>query len=221
MILSEVMTRLEALGSAKIRELNVRGGAGENQFGVKSGDLRTLAKEIKLNPALAAELWATGNVDARLLAVLLMKPKELSVDEVEALVRESTYGQLADWVNSYVVKAHPRKEELRQKWMTSDEVMTSRAAWSLTAERIEKSPDGIDLSALLDRIEREMGAAPELVQWTMNFSLAAIGINFAEYRERAIAIGNKLGVYRDYPTSKGCTSPFAPIWIAEMVKRQG
>ncbi|TDP30592.1 hypothetical protein DFR75_11156 [Nocardia ignorata] len=25
----------------------------------------------------------------------------------------------------------------------------------------------------------------------------------------------------DYPTSPGCTSPFAPTWIAEMVRRQG
>jgi hypothetical protein len=37
---------------------------------------------------------------------------------------------------------------------------------------------------------------------------------------RAIAIGEKAGVYRDYPVSKGCTSPFAPIWINEMVRRQ-
>jgi hypothetical protein len=26
---------------------------------------------------------------------------------------------------------------------------------------------------------------------------------------------------REYPVSKGCTSPFAPIWIKEMVSRQG
>lgn len=39
--------------------------------------------------------------------------------------------------------------------------------------------------------------------------------------KRALAIGEKLGVYRDYPVSKGCTSPFAPIWINEMVRRQG
>ena len=32
--------------------------------------------------------------------------------------------------------------------------------------------------------------------------------------------GAKLGVYRDYPVSKCCTSPFAPIWIKEMVNRQ-
>lgn len=36
-----------------------------------------------------------------------------------------------------------------------------------------------------------------------------------------MAIGEALGVYRDYPVSKGCTSPFAPIWINEMVRRQG
>jgi len=29
------------------------------------------------------------------------------------------------------------------------------------------------------------------------------------------------GAAGDYPVSKGCTSPFAPIWNAEMVRRQG
>lgn len=45
--------------------------------------------------------------------------------------------------------------------------------------------------------------------------------NFPEHRKRALAVGEKLGVYRDFPVSKGCTSPFAPIWINEMVSRQG
>lgn len=31
----------------------------------------------------------------------------------------------------------------------------------------------------------------------------------------------RLGLCRDYPVSKRCTSPFAPIWINEMVRRQG
>jgi 3-methyladenine DNA glycosylase AlkD len=91
----------------------------------------------------------------------------------------------------------------------------------LTTERIIKNPEGLDLSALLDRIEAEMGGADPFVQWTMNYSLAQIGILYPEHRARAIAIGEKLGVLRDYPTSKGCTSPFAPIWIREMAGRQG
>ena len=73
----------------------------------------------------------------------------------------------------------------------------------------------------MDRLESEMeNAAPE-VQWTMNSTHAKIGIHFSEHRQRAIAIGEKLGIYRDYPVSKGCTSPFAPIWIKAMVDRQG
>jgi hypothetical protein len=33
-------------------------------------------------------------------------------------------------------------------------------------------------------------------------------------------LGEAMGIYRDYPVFKGCTSPFAPIWIAEMVRRE-
>jgi 3-methyladenine DNA glycosylase AlkD len=83
-----------------------------------------------------------------------------------------------------------------------------------------KSPEGLDLVALLDRIESEMGSAASEVQWSMNECLAQIGIHFPKHRKRALAIGEKLGLYRDYPVSKGCTSPFAPIWINAMVSRQ-
>ena len=66
-----------------------------------------------------------------------------------------------------------------------------------------------------------MPAAPAPTQWTMNSCLANIGIHHPALRKRALAIGERLGIYRDYPVSTGCTSPFAPIWINEMVRRQG
>jgi len=119
------------------------------------------------------------------------------------------------------VKEHADKETLRKKWMTSDDRWAARAGWQLTAGRVAKSPEGLDLDALLDRIEKEMGAAASEVQWTMNMCLAEIGIHFPKLRKRAIAIGEKLGIYRDYPVSKGCTSPFAPIWINAIVSRKG
>ena len=70
-----------------------------------------------------------------------------------------------------------------------------------------KSPDGLDLLALLDRLEKEMPKAPPQAQWTMNICLVEIGIHHAEHRDRALAIGEALGIFRDYPVSKGCTSP--------------
>jgi 3-methyladenine DNA glycosylase AlkD len=215
MTVDGILEELTALG------MDSRNGAGDLRNGVKLGDLRALAKRIKTSPELAEVLWQTGNPDAMLLSVLLMRPKAIPAERLDAMVRAVTFTQLADWLGSYVVKAHPDKEALRQRWMESGDVMAGRAGWSLTAERIAKSPEGLDLAALLDRIEREMGDAPAPVQWTMNYCLAEIGIRSPEHRERAVAIGEKLGVFRDYPTSKGCTSPFAPLWIAEMARRQG
>lgn len=216
----EVLQQLEALGNQATRAHNTKYGAGRNQFGVRLGDIRVLAKKLKTNHELGKSLWKTGNLDAQLLATLLMIPKSLSAAELDEMVPTISFPGVADWFISYVIKQHPEKESLRQRWMTSDDRMAARAGWSLTAERVAQSPEGLDLPALLDRIESEMGSAAPEVQWTMNGALAEIGIHFPEHRKRAIAIGESLGIYRDYPVSKGCTSPFAPIWINAMVNRQ-
>ena len=221
MTLKDALAQLESLGNEKVRKHNTKSRAGDNQFGVPSGDVRKLAAKLKNNQQLAPALWDSGNIDAQRLAILLTKPNTLSRDEMDRMVRSVNYAHVADWLSSYVVKNHPDKEALRQAWMKDKDLWAARAGWSLTSERIAKSPEGIDVKALLDRIESEMGNAPPELQWTMNMTLATIGIHFPKLRKRAIAIGEKLGVYRDYPVSKGCTSPFAPIWINEMVRRQG
>lgn len=220
MTLGETIKQLQALGTAKVRAQNTKNGAGDNQFGVSLGDIRVLAKKIRTNHALALSLWGTGNADAQFLATLLIQPKKLSAEEMHRMVRSITFVRVADWFNSYVATKHPDKEALREAWMATDDRWAARAGWHLTSGRVAKTPDGLDLPDLLDRIESEMADAVPEVQWTMNNTLATIGIHVPELRQRAIAIGEKLGIYRDYPVSKGCTSPFAPIWINAMVSRQ-
>ena len=221
MTLNETLELLKAHTDKSTQTYNTKHGICENQYGVKLGDIRKLAKEIKSNHGLALELWKTENFDARMLATLIVKPKELTAEALDAMVRSVKYARVSDWLNSYVVKFHPDNETLRQKWMTDSHPMASRSGWYLTSQLIADKPEMVNLSSLLDRIENEMGSASPEAQWTMNFCLAAIGINHPEHRKRAIDIGEKLGVYRDYPVSKGCVSPFAPIWINEMVKRKG
>jgi len=120
-------------------------------------------------------------------------------------------------IGAYVVAQHPETEALREKWMMAKDRWAARAGWHLTASRVNKGAIGLDLPALLDRIEKEM---PK-VQWTMNNTLAAIGIHHPKLRKRAIAIGEQIGLYRDWPVSKGCTPPYVPVWVDFMVKRQG
>ena len=221
MTVKEILSQLESLGDDARRAHNAKAGAPDNQFGVKLGDIRVVAKKLKTDHELALKLWETGNVEAQLLATLVIKPKSLSADELDALTRSTSCAQAADWLNAYVVAEHPEKEALRVKWMKAKDRWAARAGWNLTASRINKGAGDLDLAGLLDRIEKEMPKAKPEVQWTMNNTLGAIGIHHAKFRERAVAIGEKIGLYRDWPTSKGCTPPYVPVWVAAMVKRQG
>ena len=65
-----------------------------------------------------------------------------------------------------------------------------------------------------------MKAAPGRLQWAMNTCLAQIGIEHREHRTRTLEIGERLEVLKDYPTPPNCTSPYAPAWITEMVRRR-
>jgi 3-methyladenine DNA glycosylase AlkD len=221
MAVKQILLQFESLGNEARRAHNTKAGAPNNQFGVKLGDIRALAKKIKTDHELALTLWETGNVEAQLLATLIIKPESLSADELDRLTRTVTFSHVADWLNAYVIAQHPETEALREKWMKSKERWTARAGWHLTAGRVSKDADNLDLPGLLDRIEKELPKAKPEVKWTMNNTLAAIGIKHAKHRKRALAIGEKIGLYKDWPVSKGCTPPYVPVWVAEMVKRNG
>ena len=152
---AEVMAELAALEDPRSREVNERHG---DDHGVNLGKLRALAKRLKTQQDLALELWETGDTAARLLVLLICRPRAFERDQLDAMLR--------------------------------------------------------------DVIEAEMKGAPDRLQWAMNHCLAQIGIEHAEHRARAIDIGDRLQVLRDYPTPPNCTSPFAPIWISAMVRRQ-
>ena len=87
MKVTEALARLEELGDEKRRAFNAKRGAGDNQFGVKTGDVRKLAKELKGEHDLGLSLWATGNADAQMLAILLVRPKDLSTEQLSVMAR--------------------------------------------------------------------------------------------------------------------------------------
>ena len=142
MTVEEVLAQLESLGDDARRKHNTKAGAPDNQFGVKLGDIRAIAKKLKTDHELARKLWETGNVEAQLLATLIIKPKSLTADEIDKLTRSVTCAQVADWLNSYVVAEHPDKESLRQKWMKAKDRWAARAGWHFTASRVNKGGDG-------------------------------------------------------------------------------
>ncbi|MFD3941840.1 DNA alkylation repair protein [Streptomyces sp. NPDC058579] len=212
------MAELAALEDPKARAVNEKHG---DDHGVNLGKLRAVAKRLKTQQELSRELWETDDTAARLLAILISHPKAYGRDELDTMVREARAPKVHDWLVNYVVKKNPHAEELRVAWSADPNPAVASAGWALTSERVVKKPAGLDLAGLLDVIETEMKDAPDRLQWAMNMCLAQIGIEHPEYRGRALGIGEELEVLKDYPTSPGCTSPYAPVWINEMVRRQG
>lgn len=214
---AEVLAELAALEDPKTRAVNERHG---DDHGVNLGKLRALAKRLKTQQELALQLWEADATAARLVAILICRPKAFECAELDTLLRQADTPKVHDWLVNYVVKKSPHAEELRLAWFADPEPAVASAGWALTTERVAKKPEGLDLAGLLDVIDAEMKDAPDRLQWAMNHCLAQIGIEHPEHRARAIGIGERLQVLKDYPTPPNCTSPFAPIWITEMVRRQ-
>lgn len=214
---NEVLAELAALEDPRMREVNARHG---DDHGVNLARLRAVAKRLGTRHEFARELWASGDTAARLLATLVCRPKEYGRDELDAMLREARAPKVHDWLVNHVVKKSRHTEELRLAWLADADPVVASAGWALTTERVAKRPDGLDLDGLLDTVEAEMKDAPARLQWAMNHCLAQIGIEHPALRERALAIGTRLEVLKDHPTPKGCTSPYAPVWITEMVRRR-
>jgi 3-methyladenine DNA glycosylase AlkD len=214
---AEVLAALAALEDPKARAVNERHG---DDHGVNLGKLRALAKQLKTQQDLALALWATGDTAARLLALLICRPKAFARAELDAMLRAARAPKVHDWLVNYVVKKSPHAEELRTAWFADPDPVVASAGWALTTDRVAKKPAGLDLDGLLDTVEKEMRDAPERLQWAMNHCLAQIGIEHPAHRARAIGIGERLEVLKDYPTPANCTSPYAPSWITEMVRRR-
>ncbi|PRB14862.1 DNA alkylation repair protein [Microbacterium sp. MYb62] len=217
MTVPEALGELAALEDPKMRAANEKRG---DDHGINLSRMRALAKRIKTDQPLAQELWATGETPARLLALLICRPRDFTADELDAMLRETRPPKVNDWFVNYVAKKSPLAEEMRLRWFADPDPTVAAAAWSLTTVRVMKDADGLDLPHLLDLIERDMKDAPARPQWAMNETLANIGIFHPEHRARAREIGERLQVLADYPTAPGCTSPFAPSWIDEIVRRR-
>ncbi|MBN9113682.1 MAG: DNA alkylation repair protein [Pseudonocardia sp.] len=212
----DLLAELDALGDPRIREVNEKHG---DDHAVNLTTLRAVAKRLRTQQDLALELWATDDTAAKLLALLICRPRAFQLEQLDTMIRESRTPKVHDWLVNYVVKKNPHAEALRVRWTDDPDPVVASAGWALTVERVAKKPDGLDLDGLLDTIEAQMKDAPDRLQWAMNHCLAQIGIEHPPLRARALDVGERLGVLKDYPTPPNCTSPYAPVWITEMVRR--
>jgi 3-methyladenine DNA glycosylase AlkD len=196
--------------------------------GTKLGDLRKIAKEIKIDQNLAMELWSTGEQMSRLMAILIMDKKLLSPELIDRLCQDiekheyDERNQLADWLMANQLTKDKKIINLIDCWEQSPSVIQRRIYWYYQARLRwtgQQPPDNTD--QLLSIIEANIAREEPEVQWAMNFLAAWIGVYDRSYRSRCIGLGEKFGLYKDEVVAKGCTPNYLPEFIAIEAEKRG
>ena len=221
MDVSTAMAQLSAWGNEARKKHMKKRGAGENLFGVPLSPLRAFAESLGRDRALALALWETGNSDARMLSAMTLDPERLEKERAERMVQSAGYTDLLDELVFDAIAKTPYADELREEWIASPEDVTGRAGWTLVISGIMgKQFPPESLSRYVDLVEQGLVNAPPLKQEAMNRALCETGIRYEAFTERCLAIGARLGVYKDQKVPKGCTSAYAPNWIAAGIRRR-
>ena len=194
---------------------------------VKMGDLKKLAKAIKRDHELGMALWASGEFYPRMLAVLIFDKRLLSQEVLDGLADDlgkhpsGEREQITDWLLANQLMKDKKTVALLESWENAASPVFRRLFWYHQARLRwtgQTPPD--NTAALMESLESNLeGEEPE-VQWTMNFTAGWIGIHQPEFRQRCVALGERLGLYKDEPVSRGCTPAYLPAFIEiEVAKR--
>lgn len=194
--------------------------------GTKLGDLRKIAKEIKRDHELAMELWSTGDLMSRQLAVLIMDKKRIDQDLLDRLYADmqkypsEECNHLADWLMANQLMKDKKLIALMLSWENSPSSIKRRAFWYYQARLRwtgQTPPDNTE--ELLAAIEKKLTKEAPEVQWAMNFTAGQIGIFDSKYRDRCIQIGEQTGLYKDEIVPPNCTPSYLPKFISIQVEK--
>ncbi|HUG60953.1 MAG TPA: DNA alkylation repair protein [Methylomirabilota bacterium] len=173
----DVLDRFRAAKSDQIATIYARRNPGVVTWGVKFGDMDKLAKQIKRDSDLARDLWATGILEARLLACKIVEPTDLSEAEIDRWVQDLDFPTLADFFAGVVYRT-PFARDKMVAWTGSGAEFVRRAGFVLVADfAADPSSDASDaeLRAYLDQIRTEIHGSPNWARETMNLVPIAIG----------------------------------------------
>ena len=218
---SKVLAELESLGTAQNRKIYARHGVGEPMFGVSFAHLRKLGKKLRHDHDLAQALWASGNHDARVLALSVADPAQADPGEIETWAGEVDNYVLIDEFAAFVA-ATPHFGACADDWTERDGEWIASAGWSLVAQQALRG-DGLPEGYFEERlaaIESRIGTAANRVRHCMNGALIAIGGRNEALRARATAAAGRIGPVVVDHGETSCKTPEAVPYIDRMWARR-
>lgn len=218
----EILTTLKQLGKPQTAAIYQRYGTGHNVFGVLTSEIAKLQKKIKVDHALALELWKTGNAEARVLALLITDSEKLTRADADRLVKDGPVRFLGCYLSALVARS-PIAEKTMHAWMKSPGEHFREMGYGIFAVRLKDDPDAItdaEAAATLAVIEKEIHRAPNWVRYAMNNALITIGVFKPTLRAKAIEAAKRIGKVEVDHGETNCKTPDAAPYIEKAAKRK-
>ena len=118
----KVLDQLRTLQNEKNRQGMKRFGIHtEHALGISMKTLRQIARSYQKDHQLALELWKSQIHEARLLAVLVDDPKQLTEQQMEAWIQDIHSWDLCDQACSNLFDKWPGAYQKARDWTTREE----------------------------------------------------------------------------------------------------
>ena len=201
---SEALAALESRGTSATREGFARYGiTAPKAFGVSVGDVRSIAKKLGRDHALAMALWDTGWYEARLLACFVGDPEVMSSAEMDRWARDFDNWAITDTACFHLFDRSPHAWRKVDRWCRKKGEFERRAGFALLASMALHDKKGGD-AEYIDRlalVEEFAGDGRNFVKKAVSWALHGVGCRSAELHEAALALGRKLSASKD-PTER-------------------
>ena len=216
----QVLAELKKKGTEQTRKTFARHGAPSNTYGVKIADLKTIAKKIKGNQALACELYETGNSDAMYLAGIVADGSQMSKKELESWAKGATWHMQSEYTVPWVATESPHARELAMKWIKSKQETIATSGWctyaGIVATRPDEELDLDEIEELLNHIAKHIHTAPNHVRYTMNAFVIAVGTYVKPLLKKAKQVAKTIGVVEVDMGDTSCKVPLATTYIEKV-----
>jgi 3-methyladenine DNA glycosylase AlkD len=183
-------------------------------FGVSFAFMKTLVKRIKVDQDLAFALWDTGNFDARLLALKISDPAQVSPKDLDRWAEVSNIRSCGPYL-PHLVAEGPHARAKAEQWLASRSANQRLAAWGVVAAMAmldEATPD-VWFEKRLEEIEKTIHTAPNLIREAMNGAVISIGCRNAALRKKAAAAAKRIGKVDIDHGDTSCKTPDAGAYI--------
>ncbi len=184
-------------------------------YGVAMGVLTKIAKPYLKQNNLAVKLWKSGILEGQLLAVQIVDPKSLDADTLWTWCDQKVSLLVLDKLVTRVISVRKDAGEFEKRLLEEESPVLQRMGWGLTTRRVIKGKlKDEELEEIFAKIKKELPKAEEPLKWGINHCLCEIGVYYDDWTERCIDFGRENGAYKEMKVAKGCTSAYAPEWIA-------